>query len=202
MMPLPYSRGRNIKDNRPCQRSAADMGEFIAQLNDDRAPLKEGAAYICGPLGGDGRRCADNALPRPWVSLDLDRIDAPILGDVLRWAERYNGCGWLTHSNTPEVPRLRIIIVLERPADRDECIALGERLKREMQEAFGDKVKWDDCTFRPEQPVHVPPVGAQIHRFNGTPLAVPAAVPAVCTEEGRRELKTSSVSSVAYFGPS
>lgn len=226
MARLTYSRGKNLKDNRPVQCSAAEVGEFIEQLNAGRAPLKEGAAYVCGPLGGDGRRCADNALPRTWVAVDLDGIEAPTLPDVIRWAERYEGCWWHTHSSTPEAPRMRIVFVLARPADRDECIALGVELEGEALGMFGAAVKWDRCTFRPEQAVLVPPPGAHVNRMHGALLPVPAAQAAGrtkdrgaaavaqktgdeagCTEEdaaevdlhrrGRKVLKPSSVSSVS-----
>lgn len=199
---LHYSRGRNFRDIRPAQRTAADMADFIAQLDADRAPSKEGAAYVCGPLNGDGRRCAEGAVPRRWVAVDLDRIEATALADVLQFFERFSAAVWPTHSSTPAAPRLRVIIELERPASRGQCIAIGKTLDDELRAEFGDKVLSDACTFRPEQPVHVPPTEAQIRRFNGAPLAVPAALTAaaemaVCTEEHRRLQKPSSVSSVS-----
>lgn len=208
---LSFSRGKRIKDNRPVARTAANMADFIAQLDADRAPRKDGAAYICGPMLEGSKRGAESALPRAWVALDLDRIEAPVLPDVQHWAAAFDGCGWMTHSSTPEAPRARIIIMLERPANRAECIAIGARLERELDEQFGSKVKLDVSTFRPEQPVHVPPTGAEIRRFTGSALAVPEvlnesrsiaqkAESEPCTEERRRAqkvLKTSSVSSVS-----
>lgn len=194
---LHYSRGRNLKDNRPAQRMAADMTEFIANLDADRATSKEGAAYVCGPLNGSGRRCAAGALPRRWVAVDLDRIDAAALADVLQFFESLSAVSWLTHSSTSEVPRLRVIIELESPASRDQCIAIGDTLKIRMRDAFGDKVKWDASTFRPEQPVFVPPAWAQIQHFTGAPLTVTAELPAARTEGDRRIQTPSSVSSVS-----
>ena len=195
-----YSRGRGLHDNRPAQRTAADMAGFIAQLDADRAPSKQGAAYVCGPLSGDGRRCAGGALPRRWVAVDLDRIEPTALVDVLRLFQRHSAAAWPTHSSTPAAPRLRIIIELEHPASRDQCIAIGKTLDSELRAKFGNKVLLDGCTFRPEQAVLVPPTEAVIQRFNGAPLAVPAATAAAgtsfCTEEHRGLQKPSSVSSV------
>jgi hypothetical protein len=101
---------------------------------------------------------------------------------VLRWFNCFSGCSWLTHSSAPKVPRLRFIIELDRPATRDECIAIGDRMARDLQSEFGNAVDLDKCTFRPEQPVHVPPVGSPIFRLKGAPLTVPDLSTAVCTE--------------------
>ena len=110
---LHYSRGRRLQDNRPEQRTAANMADFAAQLGADRAPNKEGAAYFCGPLNGDGKRCAGGALPRRWVAVDLDRVEAAALPSVVEWFQRHSAICWPTHSSTPAAPRLRVIIETE-----------------------------------------------------------------------------------------
>lgn len=190
-----YSRGRKIEDNRPTQRVAANMDAFIDQLEGDRSASKAGAAYFCGPLNGDGKRCAAGALPRRWVAVDLDRIEAAALADVLVFFERFYGAAWPTHSSTPTAPRLRVIIELERPASRDQCIAIGKTLEAELCGEFGDNVTFDSCTFRPEQPVLVPPAGVVIQRLNGAPLSVPnLATPTTATPAPTEEVqKTSEV---------
>lgn len=172
MTSLDYCRGSNLKDIKTRQSAAADMAEFVSQIGAERAPVKDGAAYFCGPMGGDGKRCTKNALPRRWVAIDLDGIEVSVMPAVREWAGRFNGCAWFTHTSTPEAPRMRVIVELERPATRDECIALGTRLQQEVHTEFGDSVKWDDSTLRPEQPVFVPPSGEEILRLNGTPLPV------------------------------
>lgn len=202
MMTLDYSRGTRLEDVRPIQRSAAGIDELIVHLEADRAVRKEGAAYICGPLGGDGQRRKGNALPRRWVAVDLDGFDADRLPDLLCWAGRYEGCGWPTHSSTTTAPRMRILIVLAEPADRDQCIALGEQLRVELAAIMGDGMKWDGCTFRPEQAVHVPPTGAEVLRFYGAPMTtLPAAatvanLSVVLAQKGAERQTPSSVSSV------
>ena len=198
---LHYSRGRNVKDNRPVQRMAVDMADFIKQLAGDRAKQKAGAAYICGPLNGDGRRCAEGALPRGWVAVDLDRIEAGVLADVMRWFERFSALCWHTHSSTPAAPRLRVLIELRSMASRDQCIAIGTTLERELSDAFGDSVVLDVCTFRPEQPVHVPPVDAMLQRFSGAPMDVPSMVASTLisvrpTEEAQKNSEVALFSSV------
>ncbi len=180
-MSFKYSRGRNIFDKTPEQREAAVFAEFVAAVTKDRAPTKKDAAYIAGPFNGNGVRCAEGALPRRWVAVDLDRIDAERHPDVRMWFTRFSGCAWPTHSSEPDAPRDRIVIELSRPATRAECIHIGETLSRDLGDEFGGAVLVDKSTFRPEQPVFVPPAGAKIALFDGQPLdvdAYSAAVPA------------------------
>ena len=167
-----YSRGRNINDNRPRQVEVADFAAFFAAVDRDRAPHKARAPYICGPLNGNGRRCAEGAASHVLLAVDLDRIDPDRLPDVRMWFTRFAGCGWPTHSSTPEAPRERVIIHLDRPATRDECIAIGRTLDLDLAEEFGDAIMLDVSTFRPEQPVFVAPTGVQLARFDGEPLDV------------------------------
>lgn len=171
---LSYSRGRNINDNHPQQVEVAGFEEFAAALDADRAPAKAGAAYVCGPLNGEGRRCAEGAMPRAWLAVDLDRIEAERLPDVRMKFAGFSGCAWPTHSSKPDAPRERVIVELDRPADRAECIEVGRVLMHDLTTEFGDAVLLDDSTFRPEQPVFVPPTGATLARFFGEPLCVDA----------------------------
>jgi hypothetical protein len=172
MSEIHFSRGSGIHDNRPQQRVAEDFADFIAALDADRAAQKAGAAYVAGPLNGDGRRCAGGALPRRWLALDFDRIDADTLPDLRLWLARFRGCGWPTHSSRPDAPRERVILELDRDADRAECIRIGEALAADLREAFGGAIELDPSTFRGEQPIFVPPVGVTLARFEGEPLRV------------------------------
>ncbi len=194
-MTVAYSRGANIRDNRPAQRTAADFPAFVDVLDGDRAPRKDGAAYVCGPLNGTGQRCAEGVQPRTWFVGDLDRIDRDAQPDVRLWlAGKFSGCAWPTHSSTPEAPRERFILELDRPATRAECMAVGDVLARDMAQEFGDAVQLDPCTYRGEQPVFLPPTEAQIARFFGEPLRVDAYLAAAqeSPPEGAQEPGTKA----------
>lgn len=171
-MTLSYTRGVNIRDNKPRPCVAADFGAFVDALDRDRAPSKAAAGYVAGPLNGDGRRCAEGAMPRRWLAVDLDRVEPDTLPAVRLWFAGFSGCAWATHSSTPEAPRERAIIELNRAASRAECIAIGRTLAADMAAEFGAAVLVDESTFRAEQPVFLPPTGVQLARFLGEPLNV------------------------------
>ena len=111
---------------------------------------KKGAAYFCGPCNSEGR-CAAGVEPRNWIALDLDGI-RPDVHDALRlwFAGSFRGVAWETHSSrnkpessTPDWPRDRVLLALDRDATRDECIAIGRVIEADIREQFGDAVKFD-----------------------------------------------------------
>jgi len=168
--PLTFSRGRNIHDNAPQQLQVRDFAALIEQLEQDRSEGKEGSPYICSPLAG--RRGAETVQPRRVLAVDADRIDAATQPDFRLWFARFSGCAWPTHSSTPDAPRERVLVELDRDVTRDEAIQIGRALTEELREEFGDLVLIDPSTFRGEQPVFVPPTGATLARFDGDPLDV------------------------------
>lgn len=167
-----FSYGRNVNDNHPKQVKVADFDGFIAWLDQNRAELKDGAPYLCGSVNDDGRRCADGALPRRWLPVDLDRIAPETLVAVRGWFGRFSACRWPTHSSKPDAPRERVILELDRDASRNECIQIGRALLHDLTEKYGSAVWGDESTFRNEQPIFLPPTGATLARFNGDPLNV------------------------------
>ena len=171
-MTLRFSRGKNITDNRPRQIEVKDFAQFVAYLDDTRAPKKDGAGYVCGPLNGDGRRCAAGALPRKFIALDFDRIPPDLLPAVRMRLAAHRGCGWPTHSSTCDAPRERAIIELSREATRSECIKVGATLASDLADEFGAELLIDDSTFRGEQPTLFAPTGRQLARYFGEPLDV------------------------------
>lgn len=170
---IEYARGRNLRDNMPEQRAADDFGQFIAALDRDRAPSKTGAAYICGPM--QGKRGMDNAQPRIWLPLDADRIAASEHARWREWCAQHAGVAWPTHNSTENAPRDRVIILLDRPASREECIATGVEIVGKVRAEFGDVVQLDECVFRPEQAVHVPPTRVRLEVLEGRPIQVVAS---------------------------
>jgi hypothetical protein len=173
--PIRYARGRDKFDNRPETREAPDFGAFAKAILADRGKAK-GEAWFSGPFNSDGRRCRENAQPRRWLPVDLDRIEPGILPDARIWFTRYSAFGYPTASSTAEAPRMRIVLELSREATRDECIRVGADLSRDLAEEFGEQVAADDSVYRNEQPVYMPLQGVQPFFFEGDVLDVDAAL--------------------------
>jgi len=177
-MNVRYSYGRDARDNNPTCREAPDFEDFVAQiLALPRPRSKETRTYICGPMrpNGDGRghRGKADLLPRSWLALDLDggsREDCDVM--LLRLAD-HQAVAWTTARHTPECPRLRILMALDRAVDGSE----GERLGPAVAGVVGSmlpSLKWDPSTYKGEQECFVPMAGAEIMRYRGDPMDVDA----------------------------
>ena len=174
MMPLYcWSIGRNRYDVHPTPRSADTLRGFASDMLSHRAPDKASAGYVCAPFGGDGRRCAANALPRRWLALDVDGIDANAHSDWRLFLARRRGYGWATASSTREAPRERVIIDLSEPVDRAQGIGIGVLIMRDVADHFAASVRIDPCGFRAEQPAFLALKGVKAFYLLGDPLDVP-----------------------------
>jgi hypothetical protein len=85
-----------------------------------------------------------------------------------------------------EKPRLRVVLELNRPADRDECARIGRAFQRDLIAGAGiasDTVKFDATVYRNEQPcfglVESSEVFPHDRRMNGKPLDVDALLATV-----------------------
>ncbi len=167
-----YSIGRSRFDNRPEQRTADTLREFAADVLARRARDKASAGYLCAGFGNDGTRKGVNALPRCFLALDVDGMDASALPDWRLYATRWQGFGWPTASSTLEAPRERVIVMLDEPVSRDDGLRIGRLLVQDVEDEFGTAVRIDLCTLRGEQPCFLPLHGAQPFYLLGDPLQV------------------------------
>lgn len=168
---LHWSYGVNRYDARPTQHEGTlrDLALFVQQ---HRAASKARAGYICGPMSGDGRRCRANAAPRAWLALDVDHIDADVLGDWRLHLAAWRGIGWATASSTAQAPRERVVIELDEHVDRASAIRIGALLTRDVADIFGASVRLDACAFRAEQPAFMPVGNVSLYYLTGDPLRV------------------------------
>lgn len=167
-----YAIGRNRFDAHPVVCEAGTLRDFAADVLSHRAPSKERAGYITAAYGGDGRRCSTNVLPRAWLALDVDGIDADALPEWRMYLTRFRGFGWPTASSTPEAPRERVIIELNEPVDRAQGIGIGALVADDADAEFGATVRIDRCTFRAEQPCFLPVGDVRPFYLLGDPLNV------------------------------
>ena len=177
-----FSAGRNKYDNTPKQLVVDDFSDLVEHMETNRG-CKKGELYVCGPMAfgphnntakyprDANYKLANHAEPCAFLSLDIDYMDGEsVQRAVLREIEGYCAYAYETASSTPEVPRMRVIIQLDREVSRDERIELGKSLQAlieaKIEAEFGDSaIKFDDSVYRPEQPNYNPLKGARSWKF-------------------------------------
>jgi len=169
-----------------------DYAEFIST---NRSTVK-GARYTCGPMG-EGRhpkkgglghwRLKANALPFKLVRLDIDGLrDTATLKAVYAWlTDQHNCIIYETSSSTPEQPRCRVQMPLNRPVSQDEmtrlCLAIESDLVWEFgAAAFPAKdggLSFDRSVYNSYQPCFGPLEGAEVYtQLDLEPIDVAAAL--------------------------
>ena len=124
-------------------RSTETMQEYLNLKKPEQDNLKDVGGYVAGGLVGT-RRKAGAVAGRDVITLDLDNIPPGGTEDVLRRVEGL-GCGYCVYStrkHSPSMPRLRVLLPLDRTATADEY----EPLARKMAETIGMEFA-DPTTF-------------------------------------------------------
>lgn len=160
IFPAPYSYGKGVRDTYPEQRTADTFAAlhdalFAQPLPDFSAPTapedrkrwksETPLPWIAQPMGGDGRRSGGNAQPWPLLVLDVDGIHPPegktamgLLRELLQALRETAPCfGWTTSSHTPDAPRARIVIHLDRGVSAPEAKALAQALGDDLAHRLG-----------------------------------------------------------------
>lgn len=107
-------------------RTAETHAEYVAAKKSRQDEIKDIGGFVGGYLN-NGRRKPGNVLHRQLITLDADFASSDMWGDfVLQY-----GCAavmYSTHKHTPEHPRLRVIIPLDRPVMADEYLAISRKI--------------------------------------------------------------------------
>ena len=206
---ISYSRGANKFDNQPQQCRAENFDEFAKLIDQDRS-IKKGQAYFCGPLsigphhdiakypGESCWRLASLAQMRQFLAFDIDAFSSPeMFSTLLIWLNTFDAFGYTTASHTPEVPRFRFTLHLDRLISREEGNSLGLAIEKQFFNDFGEgTLTFDKSVYRNEQPSYTPLASGTFYRFKGKQVDVntlltmfPAPLPIV---DGR------SKSDIAY----
>lgn len=110
-------------------RSRETLGEYLHMKKADQDNLKDVGGFVAGTLSSP-RRKASNVTGRDIVTLDLDRIPSGATDEVLR---RVNGlgcgfCVYSTRKHSPQAPRLRVLLPLDRTVSADEYEPIARNL--------------------------------------------------------------------------
>lgn len=179
-----YSIGQSIGDNCPAQGKAATWDEFVAIFDspDYLRSLDKGGRYACGPMRvGQPTdkaamatwRCNELAMPSNWLAFDFDKLaSAGHLYTLVGWfAQAFQSLWYPTASSTPEKPRIRVVVALDRVATPDE----RERLCQAVGAHLGAEYPRDTNQDRASQALYLPLRGAVVTRCDTAgPMGVDA----------------------------
>ena len=150
-------------------RGAEKLADYMALPKGQQDALKDVGGFVGGTLK-DGRRKATHVQGRDILTLDLDHIPAGGTEDVLRRVDAL-GCGYCIYStrkHSPEAPRLRILLPLDRTCTPDEY----EPLARKAAEIIGLEL-CDPSTFEVSRLMYWPSCCADsqyIYKIGDKPL--------------------------------
>ncbi len=130
-------------------RTSETQGEYRNMTKAQQDAVKDVGGFVGGRLRG-GSRKAGNVEFRDILTLDADFAAEDFCGQL----ELFLSCAWCvysTHKHTPEKPRLRLLIPLDRPASAEEY----EAVARKMAEEIGIG-QFDDTTYQAHRLMYWP----------------------------------------------
>lgn len=122
-------------------RTQETLAEYRAMGKPQQDQIKDVGGFIGGSLK-DGRRKSENVQIRQLVTLDADFAPAG-LDEDLEMLATYAYAVYSTHKHTPEKPRLRILVPLDRPVTPDEYEAIARKLAEDIGIDY-----FDDTTYQ------------------------------------------------------
>lgn len=133
------------------EQTAETHAEYMAAPRPRQDEIKDVGAFVGGLLAG-GKRGKNTVLNRQLITLDADHMNA----DASLWEDfklYYNNaaCIYSTHKHSPEAPRLRLIIPLDRQVLPDEYVAISRRIT----ESLGIE-QFDITTYQAERLMYWP----------------------------------------------
>jgi len=170
-------------------RTPETVEEYPRLPKKERDRAKDKGGFVGGWLKG-GRRKGEAVQCRSMLTLDGDKVEQ---GFIERYAQehRFASALYTTHGNTPEAPRVRIVVPLTRDVTPDEYAALARYVVSEIGiDGF------DECSYRAHQLMYWPTTPSNgeyvFKRFDGTWLDPDAYLKAHPNWRDCSQLPTSS----------
>lgn len=132
-------------------RTQETITEYMNLPKAEQDRIKDVGGFVGGTLK-EGRRKAESVQERQLITLDADFAPAD-MADMLYLYIDGAYAVYSTHKHTPEKPRFRILIPLDRPVTPDEY----EAIARKLAEIIGIDY-FDDTTYQPSRLMYWPSV--------------------------------------------
>lgn len=111
---------------RETHRTPETVEEYLSFKKDRQDEIKDIGGFVGGHLAG-GRRLASSVSSRQLITLDADEAK-PDFWDRFCLMYDCTAAIYTTHKHTPETPRFRLIIPLDREVLKDEYVAICRRI--------------------------------------------------------------------------
>lgn len=137
-------------------KATKETGEqYRAMSREDKARVKDVGGFVGGYVSG--ARKAEAVTSRSLVTLDIDYAGKDTLGTVREMLDGNAWCLYSTHSSTPEKPRYRLVIPLDRDVTPEEYLPIARRIADYIGiDAF------DDSTYEPHRLMYWPSTPADV----------------------------------------
>lgn len=120
------------------------LKEFLAATRDEQGRIKDVGGFVGGFLSGS-RRKAKNVMHRQVIALDLDFAGLGFWDSFTMLYDCAAVCHG-THKHSPEAPRMRLIIPLDREVSAEEYSAISRKIAGTLNIDL-----FDPTTFEPER---------------------------------------------------
>jgi len=138
-----------IKKLSETHRTHETVAEYTKATKARQAEIKDVGGFVAGYVN-NGRRKSENITNRSALTLDLD-FAKPDFWEVFTMCYDCAALIYSTHKHTPNSPRLRLIIPLDREVFSDEYVAIARRIAGTL--GIND---FDDTTFDPSRLMYWP----------------------------------------------
>ena len=132
-----------------CERTKESVQEYRAMSKEDKARVKDVGGFVGGYV--KGARKAESVTSRSLVTLDIDFARKDTLQTIRELLDGNAWCLYSTHSHTPEAPRYRLVIPLDRDVTPEEYLPIARRIAASIGiDTF------DDSTYEPHRLMYWP----------------------------------------------
>lgn len=142
-----------VKKMTSTQRTHESYKEYMASKKQRQDEIKDVGGFVGGYLAG-GRRKSGSVMHRQLITLDLDFATADFVADFELF---YHNAAviYSTHKHSPESPRYRLVMPLDREVDANEYEAIARRIAGTI-----DIELFDPTTFQAERLMYWPSTAA------------------------------------------
>lgn len=130
-------------------RTKETVTEYQAMTKAERTKAKDRGGFVGGFLK-DGRRRKENVVCRSMLTMDADLAEPGFIDRFVReW--KYAAILYTTHSHTPEMPRVRIIVPFATEITPDAYVAVARFFA-----AHWGIDQFDECSYKVNQMMYWP----------------------------------------------